>query len=166
MQAISTTGRAFAGELAGEGANSCPTAWSCRMGASLLAHRSRRLPISALNAQSGNTRFAWRAFGRLPHENQEFQEAAPALSDVVAGELAEFRAQVLALLKQSRDAANNFAEVSKTNDETKIAAAVASVDQSLKSPDELFPIELRPGPVQLGTGRCGGPAGGPPKELR
>jgi hypothetical protein len=103
-----------------------------------------------------------KAFGRLPHENQEFQEVAPALSDAVAGEPAEFRAQVAALLKKSQDAANNVAEVSKTNDETKIAAAVASVDQALKSLDELFPVELRPSPVQLGNGR----RGGPPKELR
>jgi hypothetical protein len=103
-----------------------------------------------------------KAFGRLPHENQEFQEAAPALTDAVAAEPAELRAEVTALLKKSQDAANHVAEVSKTNDEAKIAQAVASVDQALKSLDELFPPELRPAPIQPGNGR----PGGPPKELR
>ena len=42
-----------------------------------------------------------KAYTRLPHENEEFQEAAPALRDAVAAEPADFRAKVEAQLKKA-----------------------------------------------------------------
>ena len=110
-----------------------------------------------------------KAFNRLPHENQEFQEAAPALLDAVAGEPAAFRSKVEAQLKVARAAASHVAEVSATNDAVAIIAAVAEVDEALKPLNALFPAELRPVPGQLGQrpGRRDATAqNGPPKDLR
>lgn len=110
-----------------------------------------------------------KAYSRLPHENQEFQEAAPALSDAIAAEPAAFRAKVEAQLQRARSAANHVAEVSAGSDEAAIAAAVAAVDAALQALNEMFPGELRPVPGQLGhrPGRPGTPPpSGPPADLR
>lgn len=106
-----------------------------------------------------------KAYDRLPHENQEFQEAAVPMMESVAGEPAAFKAKVEALLKKAQAAANNMAEVSKTNDEVKIKAAIQAVADALKPLNELFPENLRPIPGQLGSGPGMG-AGGPPPGLR
>ena len=106
-----------------------------------------------------------KAYARLPHENQEFQEAAPALADAVADEPAAFKAKVGAQLKRAQAAASNVAEISKSNDEARITAAVAAVASALKPLNEMFPVALRPVPGQLT--RPGSPgAGGPPPDLR
>ena len=112
-----------------------------------------------------------KAFDRLPHENQEFQEAAPALTDALAGDSAELKAHAGELLKQAQAAAQNVADLSKSRDEARIAAAVSAVDTALKALEQLFPADLRPVHGQLGrgprAGRPGGPApGGPPPDLR
>lgn len=103
-------------------------------------------------------------YDMLPHENQEFQEAAVPMMESVAGEPAEFRTKVESQLKKAQAAANNVAEVSKSNDETRIVAAVAAVDAALKPLNELFPQNLRPVPGQLGSGP--GRRSGPPPGLR
>ncbi|MEO8313808.1 MAG: hypothetical protein ABI645_03340 [Pseudomonadota bacterium] len=110
-----------------------------------------------------------RAYARLPHEVQEFQEAAPALTNVVVGEPQEFRSKVDALLKKAVAAALQVDSISKTGEDVKITAAVAAVDSELQLLNQLFPAELRPVPGQLGAGpgaRRGGPAAGPPPDLR
>jgi hypothetical protein len=104
-------------------------------------------------------------YDRLPHENEEFQEAAVPMRESVAGEPAEFNAKVEALLSKALAAANNVAEVSKTNDEEKITAAVTAVAAALKPLNELFPVKLRPVSGQLGAGP-GKKVGGPPPDLR
>jgi len=104
-----------------------------------------------------------RSYSRLPHENQEFQEAAVPMREAVAAEPAAFRAKVDAQLKKAQAAANAVAEVSATGDEARITAAVQAVADALKSLDGLFPEALRPVPGQLGAGPG---RGGPPPELR
>jgi hypothetical protein len=105
------------------------------------------------------------AYARLPHENQEFQEASQAMRDAVAMDPADFRAKVEAALGKATKAASNVAEVSASDDEAKITAAVKSVDTALKDLNALFPESLRPVPGQLGSGPGRG-AGGPPPGLR
>jgi len=104
-----------------------------------------------------------RSYSRLPHENQEFQEAAVPMREAVAAEPAAFRAKVDAQLKKAQAAADAVAEVSSTGDEARITAAVQAVAGALKSLDALFPEALRPVPGQLGAGPG---RGGPPPELR
>ncbi len=106
-----------------------------------------------------------KTFERLPHENQEFQEAATPMRESVANETAEFKTKVEAQLNKALAAANYVAEVSKSNDETRIKAAIASVNDALKPLNELFPEALRPIPGQLGTGP-GMDASGLPPGLR
>lgn len=105
------------------------------------------------------------AYARLPHENEEFQQAAVAMRDAVAGESPEFRSKVAAALGKATQAANAVAEVSTSNDAAKITAAVKSVDTALQELNALFPQPLRPVPGQLGSGPGRGP-GGPPPGLR
>lgn len=107
-----------------------------------------------------------KAYDRLPHENQEFQEAAPALTDAIAAEPAALRAQVAQRLAEARQKAQAVADASPAHDEARIAAAVAAVDKALASLDALFPEALRPVAGQLG-GRPGKNArGGPPADVR
>jgi hypothetical protein len=105
------------------------------------------------------------AYARLPHENQEFQEASVAMHDAVAGDAPEFRAKTEAALGKATKAASTVAEVSASNDEAKITAAVKAVDAALQELNALFPQNLRPVPGQLGSGPGKGP-GGPPPGLR
>jgi hypothetical protein len=105
------------------------------------------------------------AYARLPHENQEFQEASQAMRDAVAMEPADFRAKVEAALGKAQKSAMAVADISASNDEAKITAAVKAVDSALKDLNALFPEPLRPVPGQLGSGPGRG-AGGPPPGLR
>jgi hypothetical protein len=107
-----------------------------------------------------------KSYSRLPHENEEFQEAAVPMRDAVAGEPAQFKAQVEAALKEALTKANAVAEVSKTNDEDKIKASVAAVAAALGKLNALFPEALRPVAGQLGSGPPRNGAGGPPPGLR
>jgi hypothetical protein len=105
-----------------------------------------------------------RNYDRLPHENQEFQEAAGAMRDAVANEAPAFKASVESSLQAALKAGDAVAEVSKTQDDTKIRAAVAAVDAALQKLNALFPEPLRPVPGQLGSGAPR--ASGPPPGLR
>jgi hypothetical protein len=107
-----------------------------------------------------------KSYSRLPHENQEFQEAAVAMREAVAGEPAQFKAQVEYALKNALAAANTVAEISKTNDDEKIKASVAAVADALTKLYALFPESLRPVAGQLGSGPPHGGVGGPPPGLR
>jgi hypothetical protein len=102
-----------------------------------------------------------KAYARLPHENEEFQEAAPALLDAVAGEPAALQAEVKSRLSVATRKASEVAETSKSGDEAKITAAVTAVQKALEPLYGLFPAELRPVPGQLG-GRPGRTSGPPP----
>ena len=104
-----------------------------------------------------------KSYSRLPHENQEFQEAVVPMREAVANEPPAFKARVDALLKKAQAAADNVATISATNDEARITAAVQAVSDALKSLNELFPEALRPVPGQLGAGPG---RGGPPPDLR
>ncbi|MEO8307322.1 MAG: hypothetical protein ABI616_04695 [Pseudomonadota bacterium] len=109
------------------------------------------------------------AYARLPHEVQEFQEAAPALTDALAGEPRELRSTVETQLRKAVAAAQQVESLSKTGDATKIAAAVAAVDAQLQALNQLFPSELRPVRDQLGVRpgmRPGAQGAGPPPDLR
>jgi hypothetical protein len=106
-----------------------------------------------------------KSYSRLPHENQEFQEAAVPLREAVASEPPAFKAKVDAQLTKAQAAADNVAAVSASNDEIRITAAVQAVADALKSLNELFPEALRPLPGQLGAGPGRG-TGGPPPNLR
>jgi hypothetical protein len=106
-----------------------------------------------------------KAYARLPHESQEFTEASAAMREAVANDPPELRSKVEAALTKAVKASDAVAEVSKTNDEPKITAAVAAVDSALKDLNALFPQSLRPVPGQLGSGPGRGP-GGPPPGLR
>jgi hypothetical protein len=105
-----------------------------------------------------------KAYGRLPHENQEFQEAAVPMREAALNEPAAFRAKVDALLTRARAAARNLAKISETNDDAKIRSAVQAVADALKPLDELFPAGLRPVPGHL-VGPARG-AAGPPPDLK
>jgi hypothetical protein len=100
-----------------------------------------------------------KTYSRLPHENQEFQEAAEPMRASVANESVAFRKKVEKQLVIATRAAKQVAELSSTNDDAKIAAAVAAVDAALQPLNKLFPAELRPAPGQ-------GPGNGPPPGLR
>jgi hypothetical protein len=106
-----------------------------------------------------------KSYERLPHENQEFQESAAPMREAVAGEPAAFQAKVEVELKRALAAANSMADISKTNDATRITAAVAAVDAALKPLNALFPEALRPVAGQLGSGPGRGRSG-PPPDLR
>lgn len=105
-----------------------------------------------------------KSYNRLPHENEEFQEAAVPMREAVAAEPAALKARVDTLLTKAQAAANHVAEVSKTNDEAQIKAAVQAVAEALQPLYALFPEALRPVPGQLGAGP--GRRGGPPADLR
>jgi hypothetical protein len=105
------------------------------------------------------------AYARLPHESQEFEEASAAMRDAVAGDPADFRVRVEGALGKALAASRSVAEISKSNDEARITAAVKAVDAELQQLNALFPAALRPIPGQLGTGPGRGP-GGPPPGLR
>lgn len=107
-----------------------------------------------------------KSYSRLPHENEEFQEAAAPMREAVAGEPAEFKAKVETALKDALAAANAVAEVSKSNDDDKIKASVSAVSAALGKLNALFPEALRPVPGQLGSGPPRNGAGGPPPGLR
>jgi hypothetical protein len=107
-----------------------------------------------------------KSYSRLPHENQEFQEAAVPMREAVAGEPAEFKARVEVALQSALAAANTVAEVSKTNDEAKIRASITAVADALTRLNALFPESLRPVAGQLGSGPPRNGAGGPPPGLR
>jgi len=106
-----------------------------------------------------------KAYARLPHESQEFTEASAAMRNAVADDAPELRTQVHAALDKAVAASNTVAQISKTNDEVQISAAVAAVDSALQDLNRLFPQSLRPVPGQLGSGPGRGP-GGPPPGLR
>ncbi|MEP7311667.1 MAG: hypothetical protein ABI859_03745 [Pseudomonadota bacterium] len=124
------------------------------------------LRILAYVQDDMNRKLPTKSFSRLPHENEEFQEAAPALRDAVVGEPAAFKTQVEGALKSALVAANAVAEVSKSNDEVKITASVAAVADALTHLNALFPEALRPVAGQLGSGPPRSGAGGPPPGLR
>jgi hypothetical protein len=105
-----------------------------------------------------------KSYSRLPHENEEFQEAAVPMRESVAEEPAAFKAQVESALKNALAAANTVAEVSKTNDDEKIKASVTAVADALTKLNALFPEALRPVAGQLGSGPPR--TGGPPPGLR
>jgi hypothetical protein len=105
-----------------------------------------------------------RNYDRLPHENQEFQEAAGAMRDAVATEEPPFKAKVESAMQLALNAGNSVAEVSKSGDDAKIRSAVSAVDAALQKLNALFPEPLRPVPGQLGSGPPR--ATGPPPGLR
>jgi len=106
-----------------------------------------------------------KAYSRLPHESQEFEEASVAMRYAVASDPPEYRAKVEGALGKALAASRAVSEISKTNDEAKISAAVKTVDAELQHLNALFPAALRPVPGQLGAGPGKG-AGGPPPGLR
>ena len=107
-----------------------------------------------------------RSYARLPHENQEFQEAAVPMREAVAQEPADFKARVEVALNKALATANAMAQVSASNDDAKITAAVAAVAADLQKLNALFPEALRPVAGQLGSGPPRKGTGGPPPELR
>ena len=123
--------------------------------------RSPDLVRTALRIFAGvygdmSRKLAARQFDRLPHENQECQEAAQAMRDAIAGEPAEFKARVESVLAKTLAASTHVAEVSKSHDEAQVKAALAALADSMRELNVLFPEAVRtlPGTV--------GPHGAPP----
>ena len=106
-----------------------------------------------------------KTYERLPHENEEFQEAAAPMLAAVASEPAAFKTKVEVAVKKAQADANAVSDVSASKDAAKIKTAIDAVAADLKTLNELFPEELRPVPGQLGSGPGMG-AGGPPPGLR
>jgi hypothetical protein len=122
------------------------------------------LRILAYVQDDMNRKLPNKSYERLPHENQEFQEAAAAMRDAIASEVPPFKARVEAALQTALSAGNTVEAASKTRDDVKIKAAVIAVDSALQQLNALFPEPVRPVPGQLGSGPPR--SGGPPPGLR
>jgi hypothetical protein len=87
-----------------------------------------------------------KTFNRLPHENQEFGEAAGALRKAVADEPAPFKQKVEDALKDASAAAQSVADKSASNDEAALRAGHQEMVKKVDTLIALFPEPLRPDP--------------------
>jgi hypothetical protein len=93
-------------------------------------------------------------FARVPHEYQEYTEAADALRESIKGEPADFKTKVEARLKAAVTAAQRVSEMSATTTEVnKLMAEHAKVVTAMNGVFDLFPADLRPDPNAAPPGR-------------
>jgi hypothetical protein len=99
-------------------------------------------------------------FARIPHENQEYTEAAEALRATIKDEPADFKAKVETRLKASVAAFQKVSDMSANEpDPDKLMAEHAKAVTAMNALFDLFPADLRPDPNA--APRRGG---GPPKN--
>ena len=95
-------------------------------------------------------------FTRVPHENQEYKEAADALRSAIKDEPADFKAKVETKLKAANAAYQKVSDMSAgTPDADKLMAEHAKAVTAMNAVFDLFPAELRPDP-NMPPGRRGG----------
>jgi len=93
-------------------------------------------------------------FARVPHEYQEYTEAADALRASIKGEPADFTAKVEARLKAAVTQAKKVSDMSgSTQDVDKFMAEHAKVVTAMNAIFDLFPANLRPDPNAMPGGR-------------
>jgi hypothetical protein len=98
-------------------------------------------------------------FARIPHENQEYTEAAEALRSAIKDEPADFKAKVETRLKAAVSAYQKVSDMSAdTPDVDKLMAEHAKAVTAMNALFDLFPAELRPDPNTPPGGRGRGPA--------
>lgn len=98
-----------------------------------------------------------RQFDRLPHENQEFQDASAAMRDAIADEPAAMQAQGSGFVAETLAAAQQVADSSKGHDATQAKAAIAALAASMHALNELFPAALRAKPGSMPAPQHGAP---------
>jgi hypothetical protein len=92
-----------------------------------------------------------KTYPRLPHENQEFQEATDALTKALAGEPAAFKTKVGKEIATARGLAQKIADESGAGQETVLRADHGQMLKAVNAVFENFPADLRPDPnVQPG----------------
>jgi hypothetical protein len=86
-------------------------------------------------------------FNRVPHENQEYKEAADGLRMAIKDEPADFKAKVEARLKDSVDAQQKVSDMSATaTDPDALMAEQNKAVTIMNKIFDLFPADLRPDP--------------------
>jgi len=99
-----------------------------------------------------------KSFARVPHENQEFKEAADGLRSAIKDEPDDFKAKVEARLKDVVAAEQKVSDDSaNATDADALMAEQNKSVTSLNALFDLFPAELRPDPNAAPQRR------GPPK---
>lgn len=104
-----------------------------------------------------NRKISGKNYDRLPHENQEFQEAVGVVRQGIAQEPADFKSKVEPLLQKVSDASANVAKLSGTHDDTQLNTALKQVTEAATAVIVMFPESVRPTP-----GQARGPGGPPP----
>jgi hypothetical protein len=86
-------------------------------------------------------------YARIPHEYQEYTEAADALRSAIKGEPAAFKAKVETRLKAAVAAYQKVSDMSaKSPDADKLMAEHGKAVTAMNALFELFPADLRPDP--------------------
>jgi predicted RNA-binding protein Jag len=86
-------------------------------------------------------------FKRVPHEYQEYTEAADALRSAIKDESADFKAKVETRLKAAVAAYQKVSDMSaKTTDAGKLMAEHGKAVTAMNALFQLFPADLRPDP--------------------
>jgi hypothetical protein len=92
-----------------------------------------------------------KTYPRLPHENQEFQEATDALTKAVEAEPAGFKATVGKAVAKARAAAQKVSDESGAGQDAQLRADQGLLLKAVNEVFGNFPAELRPDPnVQPG----------------
>ena len=95
-------------------------------------------------------------FARVPHEYQEFVQAADGLRTAIKDEPPAFKAGVEPKLTAAVKAAQNVSDLSgKTTDVDRLMAEHAKVVTAMNALFDLFPDSLRPDPNAPPPGRRG-----------
>lgn len=111
-------------------------------------------------------KFAAKNYDRLPHENEEFQEAAAAMRDAVVGEPSAFKSHVEQFLKKALGDSTNVAVVSKTHDDVQVRAALQALAESMQELNAIFPKDLRAAPPLVLEGTLRSPSAATPMSRR
>ncbi len=99
-----------------------------------------------------------KTFARIPHENQEFGEAAEALEKSIAGEPEAFKQKVGVALKDAKAAGQAIADKSASNDEAALRAGHDEMAKKVAVLMALFPEPMRPDPKFMMTRPAAAPA--------
>lgn len=98
-------------------------------------------------ANDFDRQIARKTYPRLPHENQEFQEATDALTKAIAGEPAAFKAKVGGEIGKARAAAQKISDESGAGQEATLRTDQGALLKAVNTVFENFPADLRPDPT-------------------